>query len=101
MNRKQIARLGGLTRALQGDTHLAPRAGFMAKFEREVDPDGVLDQDERERRAKIALELHMTRLAYKSSEARAKTVRRREAAMRVASASRLRRRAAPLEGTRE
>jgi hypothetical protein len=30
------------------------RAGFLAKFERQVDPDGILDPDERARRAASA-----------------------------------------------
>lgn len=38
------------------------RAAFLAKFEREVDPDGVLDPDERTRRAIQARKAHMARL---------------------------------------
>lgn len=48
------------------------RKGFMARFERQVDPDGVLPADERIRRAKHALKAHMTELALRSSKARAK-----------------------------
>jgi hypothetical protein len=40
----------------------AARAGFMARFEREVDPDGVLSEEERQRRAKAAMRAHMARL---------------------------------------
>jgi hypothetical protein len=47
------------------------RKGFMARFEREVDPDGVLTSEERTRRAKHARQAHMTRLALRSSQARA------------------------------
>jgi hypothetical protein len=46
------------------------RAGFDAKFEREVDPDGVLSPQERARRAANAKKAHMQRLAIKSAQAR-------------------------------
>lgn len=48
------------------------RAGFEARFERQVDPDGVLDPKERRRRAHAALKAHMARLAFASSKARAR-----------------------------
>lgn len=38
------------------------RAAFMDKFEIEVDPDGVLDFEERQIRARHALAEHMARL---------------------------------------
>ncbi len=38
------------------------RAGFMARFEREVDPDNSLAPDERARRAENAMRAHMLRL---------------------------------------
>ncbi len=66
-------RIGGLTRvANEGGAKVsAPaRAGFMAKFEREVDPDGVLAPEERARRADAARRAHMARLALKSAKAR-------------------------------
>lgn len=44
------------------------RAGFEARFEREVDPEGVLDPAERRRRARAALKAHMARLALASSK---------------------------------
>ena len=50
-------------------THKA-RAGFEARFEREVDPDGTLDPVERKRRARAAMRAHMQRLALASSRAR-------------------------------
>lgn len=46
------------------------RRGFLARFEREVDPDGVLPPEERQRRAESALRAHMRRLALRSSRAR-------------------------------
>lgn len=50
-----------------GGTNVRPaHAAFLAKFEREVDPDGSLPPDERERRAKHALAAYMTRLALRS-----------------------------------
>lgn len=48
----------------------AGRAAFLASFERKVDPDGLLDPDERQRRADRALQAHMIRLAARSAEAR-------------------------------
>jgi hypothetical protein len=42
-----------------------------AYWRREVDPDGVMDPDERDRRASPAYREHMARLAFKSSKARA------------------------------
>lgn len=46
-------------------------AGFMNKFERQVDPDGVLGAEERAVRAAAARKAHMTRLALASSKKRA------------------------------
>jgi len=48
----------------------AARAAFALKFERDVDPDGVLPLEERLRRAEMARKAHFTRLALKSAEAR-------------------------------
>jgi hypothetical protein len=69
------ARIGGLSLHAQVDSreHLAPaRAAFMARFDREVDPDGVLPAAERARRAELARKVYFTRLALKSSRARSK-----------------------------
>lgn len=46
------------------------RQAFRDRFEREVDPDGVLDPDERARRAESARKAYYTALAYKSARAR-------------------------------
>jgi hypothetical protein len=48
----------------------AARAAYLAKWTREVDPEGVLPEDERDRRAVNALKAHMARLALKSAQAR-------------------------------
>lgn len=51
--------------------HTKPaRAAFLARFEREVDPEGVLPEVERRRRAELARKAYFTRLAYKSAQAR-------------------------------
>jgi hypothetical protein len=54
------------------DEHL-PRArqAFMDRFERQVDPDGVLPPAERARRAAHARTAYFTDLAFKSSRVRA------------------------------
>ena len=46
------------------------RAALMAKFEREVDPDGTLPSDERAARAENARKAFFTRLALKSARSR-------------------------------
>jgi hypothetical protein len=51
--------------------HTAPaRAAFLARFEREVDPDGALDPRERARRAEHARKAYFLRLALASAHAR-------------------------------
>ena len=54
------------------ETTKAARKAFMAKFEREVDPDSVLPVMERRRRAAAARKEYFTRLAYRSSRSRKK-----------------------------
>ena len=46
------------------------RKAFVARFERQVDPDGVLPVAERQRRAEHAMRAHMTRLALRSAQVR-------------------------------
>ena len=48
------------------------RDAFMARFIREVDPDLVLDPEERARRAEHARRKYFTGLALKSAQARRK-----------------------------
>jgi len=49
----------------------AARKANAARFEAQVDPDGVLDPKERARRAAHAERAYMLRLAYKSAKVRA------------------------------
>lgn len=48
------------------------RAAFLNRFEREVDPEGVLPATERARRAEHAKKAYFSRLALKSAQARRK-----------------------------
>lgn len=48
----------------------AGRRAFLARFEREVDPDGTLTPEERTRRAESARKAYFARLALKSAQAR-------------------------------
>jgi hypothetical protein len=48
------------------------RSAFNARFDREVDPDGVLPTAERARRAEYARKAYFSRLAYLSAKARAR-----------------------------
>jgi hypothetical protein len=51
--------------------HTEPaRRAFMSRFESEVDPDGVLGDAERTRRAEQAKKAYFTRLALKSVQKR-------------------------------
>ena len=53
--------------------HTQPgRKAFLERFEREVDPDGVLNPAERARRADQAKKAYFVGLALKSSKAHAK-----------------------------
>ena len=53
-----------------GTTTKAATAAFLTRFERQVDPDGILAPDERARRADHALKSHMAGLSLKASRAR-------------------------------
>ena len=71
--RQMRARAGGYARAaLYSSAEIVgpARRGFLARFTRQVDPDGTLDIAERERRARAALRSHMQVLALRSSLAR-------------------------------
>lgn len=65
-------RVGGLTVQARYGGAVAARArkGLAAKFEREADPDGVLPEAERQRRAALLMRAHMLRLSSKSAAAR-------------------------------
>jgi hypothetical protein len=54
------------------ETTKAARAAFLSRFEAEVDPEGVLPQAERERRAQYARKAYFAKLALKSAKARRK-----------------------------
>ncbi len=49
----------------------------MDRFEREVDPDGVLPAQERAKRAESARKAYFAKLALRSSQARAARKKRR------------------------
>jgi hypothetical protein len=53
--------------------HTAPaRMNFLSRFEREVDPEGLLEPQERARRAEHAKKAYFLKLAAESSKARSK-----------------------------
>ena len=52
------------------ETTKAARTAFMARFEREVDPEGALPPEERARRAEAARKAYFAQLAHKSAKAR-------------------------------
>ncbi|WP_222267407.1 hypothetical protein [Modestobacter marinus] len=75
-DRALIARLAAhesWAKAANRSARTAPaRAALVSKFEREVDPNGVLPPAERARRAEHARKAHFTRLALRSAQARRK-----------------------------
>lgn len=88
MDRKQTARrIGGLTRALQNDQEQLANArkSFMDRFEREVDPDGVLSLPERMRLAKLARSLYYTRLVLRRYENEHKAAKGKDRRKRTSS----------------
>jgi hypothetical protein len=67
------ARLAAYAMHAQRDsrqTSAPGRAAFLARFEREVDPDGTLDPAERQRRAAQARSAYFTRLSLAAAKAR-------------------------------
>lgn len=73
--------MGGLAVAAKYDAReitKPARKAFLARFEREVDPEGVLEPAERKRRATAAMKLHMAQLSWRAATAkRAKSKARR------------------------
>jgi hypothetical protein len=68
-----IGRIGGYAKAARypaTESTKAARAAFLARFEREVDPEGILDPEDRAARAAAARKVFMLRMALKSREAR-------------------------------
>lgn len=51
----------------------AARTDFESKFERDVDPEGILPIEEHLRRVETARKAHFTRLALKSAQAQGST----------------------------
>lgn len=71
--RSQIANSARWAREPDRTAATAPaRAAMLAKFETEVDPDGLLLPAERAKRAECARRLHYQRMALKSAQARRK-----------------------------
>jgi hypothetical protein len=70
--RRLRAGIAGATRSSRHDADAGQqaRAAFWHRFIREVDPDLILPEAERERRARAALRAHMLRMALRSSRAR-------------------------------
>jgi hypothetical protein len=52
------------------ETTAQARKTFLASFEQQVDPEGILPPEERSRRAECARRAHFTRLAYLSVRSR-------------------------------
>jgi hypothetical protein len=73
--RSRAARVAIYTRLATEDRRqmtAAANAKNRDRFERQVDPDGVLDPVERAKRAEFARKAHFTALAAKSAAARRK-----------------------------
>lgn len=71
--RAAAGKIGGHTLHARHDSReIAARArrGFLHRFEVEVDPDGILPEAERLRRAEQAKKAYMARLALKSAQSR-------------------------------
>ena len=65
------ARIGAYSLYAQGGTNTGPaRSAFLARFEREVDPSGVLTESERQKRAECARRAYFARLGLKSAKKR-------------------------------
>jgi len=73
--RRQRARLGAYSQQAAYDTRettRAARAAFNQRFLKQVDPDGVLPEAERARRAEAARRAYFAALALRSAIARGK-----------------------------
>lgn len=77
-DRRLMASVGGLSRVLRhgpDNAIAAARAGFLAKFARQVDPDGTLDPDKRAQLAGLALTCHMRKLSLARTAKTRKTLK--------------------------
>ncbi len=66
-------KIGGLKKASLYPPHELTRharSAFLARFERDVDPEGVLDESERLRRAQTARRAYFAQLARLSAQKR-------------------------------
>lgn len=71
--RSRVAAYKSWERTADPSARTAPaRRAAMTRFERQVDPDGVLPIDERTRRATAAMKAYFTWLALRSSRSRMK-----------------------------
>lgn len=73
LERSIRARIGGLALASQRDPKeytAKARASFLERFERDVDPEGILAPQERQRRAQAARKGYFVKLALKSAKKR-------------------------------
>ena len=73
--RSQRARIGAHALHAQHDSRVTSKPGrdaWLAGFEKQVDPDGVLSPEERARRAGHARQSYMAKLALRSARARRK-----------------------------
>ncbi len=67
------ARIAAFSLHAGGGTNTAPaRAKFLDRFLREVDPDGVLPETERQRRAELAKRAYFSKLALKAAQKRSR-----------------------------
>lgn len=69
----QIGRLGAASQHAKHDTRATTRAArnaFLARFEREVDPDNALPPAERYRRAEAAKRAYFQRLSMLAADAK-------------------------------
>jgi len=72
---QKAGRIGGLSKSSRYDPQTLTgkaRQSFLARFERDVDPEGILEPLERQRRAEAARRAYMSRLAMKGAETRRK-----------------------------
>lgn len=73
-DRTLIARIAAAERWAREPDRVAAtapaRSGLWAKFLREVDPDGVLDPSERDRRAELLRRAHLLRASRAAAAAR-------------------------------
>lgn len=76
---RQIAAHSGWAKRDAVEGTAAARRGFLRRFEHQVDPEGVLPEHERNRRAHHAMQAHMLRLAKKAAAARKRNAADRRA----------------------